>query len=46
VLWLKDESIIPGQQITAIRVITRMLSATDLGGEYVEVTERWLKYTE
>jgi hypothetical protein len=46
VLWLKDESMTPGQQITAIRVIGTLLSAADLDGEYVEVTERWLDYIE
>jgi len=46
VLWLKDESMTPGQQITAIRVIATLLSAADLNGEYVEVTKRWLDYIE
>lgn len=45
-LWLKDESMTPGQQITAIRVIATLLSAADLDGEYVEVTKRWLDYIE
>jgi hypothetical protein len=45
VLWLKDESMTPGQQITAIRVIATLLSAA-LDGEYVEVTKRWLDYIE
>jgi hypothetical protein len=46
VLWLKDESMTPGQQITAIRVIATLLSAADLDGEYVEVTKRWLDHID
>ena len=46
VLWLKDESMTPGQQVTAIRVIATLLSAADLNGEYVEVAKRWLNYIE
>lgn len=46
VLWLKDESMTPGQQITAIRVIATLLAAAELDGEYVEVTKRWLDYIE
>jgi hypothetical protein len=46
VFWLKDESMTLGQQITAIRVIATLLSAADLGGEYIEATERWLEYIE
>jgi len=42
VLWLKDESMTPGQQIRAICVIATLLSPDELGGEYVEVTGRWL----
>ena len=45
-LWLKDESMTPGQQVTAIRVIATLLSAADLNGEYVEVAKRWLNYIE
>lgn len=41
-LWLKDESMTPGQQITTIRVIATLLSAADLDGEYVEVTNTGL----
>jgi hypothetical protein len=45
VRWLADESMTPGQQITAIRVIATLLSA-DLDGEHVEITKRWLDYVE
>jgi hypothetical protein len=46
VLWLKEESMTPGQQIKAICVISTLLSAAELDGEYVEVTERWLEYID
>jgi hypothetical protein len=46
VLWLKDGAMTPGQQIKAIQVIAMLLSAAELNGEYVEVTERWLEYIE
>jgi hypothetical protein len=36
----------PGQQIKAIQVIATLLSAAELNGEYVEVTERWLEYID
>jgi predicted nuclease of predicted toxin-antitoxin system len=46
VLWLKDGAMTPGQQIKAIQVIATLLSAAELNGEYVEVTERWLEYID
>lgn len=46
VLWLKDESMSPGQQIKSICVIASLLSQAELEGEYVEVTKRWLDYLE
>jgi len=46
ILWLKDESLTPGQQIEAICVIASLVSQSDLVGEYVEVTVDWLDYVE
>lgn len=46
VLWLKDESMTPGQQIKAICAIATLLSSAELDGEYVEVTDRWLDYID